>query len=641
MLMKTLRITILLLLLSISSFLSAQTQVRDQEKEQRFEKQLASVNPLLVEHFKMATKAMDENNLYVADSLFSIVYAGAPTFDPAIRRLGSIKVQMGKISEGLALCEKAIAINKCSDNIISYASSLLNSGNGGEVLPENLNKAYEILKEGQNLPGGDSYEYPVLLCQVSLQNYDEYEFKKSATLLLAKHSDQLAAHYYGAILAVKEENWVKAKDEIELAGEMGLSKEAVKEFLDSGVQSKVNVENYKRIFLWLIVAWAGGLLLLYLLGLLLSNITLRAIERQLKSGYSNPQEKRLRRLYRFMINMSGVYYYVSLPIILVLLVILVVGVFYLFLLVGRIPIQLMLILVVGAGISIYGMVRSLLVKVKYEDPGRKLAEEEAPGLYALVRDVANKIGTRSVDEIRITPLSDLAVYERGSWRVKMQDNAERVLILGVGVLADFKLADFKAVIAHEYGHFSHRDTAGGDAALRVIGDMHKYFVALYSAGQAVWWNVAFQFLRLYDNIFRKISHGATRLQEVLADRVAAQTYGAKAFQDGLTYVIKKNLEFIALANQEIEVAKLAYRPLNNLYELKSNSNISIEDELNAALNRKTTTDDTHPSPIDRFRYVAAFTAVGSDEESTTVRDLIVNWKSITEEMTKIIETRFT
>jgi len=46
-------------------------------------------------------------------------------------------------------------------------------------------------------------------------------------------------------------------------------------------------------------------------------------------------------------------------------------------------------------------------------------------------------------------------------------------------------------------------------------------------------------LRIYHFIFRRISYGATRLQEVLADRIAASKYGAAAFESGLKHVMKK------------------------------------------------------------------------------------------------------
>jgi hypothetical protein len=76
----------------------------------------------------------------------------------------------------------------------------------------------------------------------------------------------------------------------------------------------------------------------------------------------------------------------------------------------------------------------------------------------------------------------------------------------------------------------------------------KFYFAMRQAGQATYFNAAFHFLRIYNFIFRRIRHGATRLQEILADRVAAQTYGAPAFQNGLTHVIRRSLEFEAAAN---------------------------------------------------------------------------------------------
>jgi Zn-dependent protease with chaperone function len=371
----------------------------------------------------------------------------------------------------------------------------------------------------------------------------------------------------------------------------------------------------------------------------LSNFTIKSFERQNASSELSGFESTLRSVYRWLINVSGFYYYISLPIILVLLIVVVVGLVYLFLMIGRIPIQFTVMLIVGSCISIYGMVRSLLVKVKYADPGRELEEKEAPGLFKLTREVAETMGTRPIDEIRITATTDLAVYERGTWKERLHDDAERILILGTGIIKDFKQDDFRAVLAHEYGHFSHRDTAGGDIALRVRNDIHKYFYALYTAGQNVWWNIAFQFLRLYNFIFRRISHGATRLQEVLADRVSAQTYGEAAFRDGLTYVIRREIEFTRYANLEIEEAKKISRPFNNLYELTGNSENEIEEELKKALSQATTEDDTHPGPADRFRYIKGIGTSRIPEGDTFLRDLFLNWDSLTAEMTTSIENR--
>jgi Zn-dependent protease with chaperone function len=611
---------------------------RDVIKEQKIEVQLEAIDPSDVQIFKAGTKAMDQGNLAVADSLYTKVYFNASNFDPLIRRLGTIRLQLGKPEEGIALCEKALSLNRSAYNIISLASCYFYVGKESKNYDVNLIRALDLLKEAGNMPNGNEIDFPTLMGQISLQLNDIVEFRAATKILIREFPENMVSHYYAAILASIDEDWYKAKDEILIAKKMGLSEDAVQKFLDSGVQSKVTMRQFIKGFLWIVAIWIIGLSLLFLIGKILSNLTISSLEKPGSFKEISGLEQGLRTCYRWLINFGGVYYYISLPIILILVIALVAGLFYLFLVIGRIPIQLMLVLTLGSGFTIYGMIRSLLIKVSYTDPGRELKKEEAPGLFKLANEVANTIGTRPIDEIRITPITDLAVYERGTWKEKLQDKAKRVLILGTGVLKDFKQDEFCAVLAHEYGHFSHRDTAGGEVAIRVRNDMNKYYYALYSAGQAVWWNIAFQFLRLYNLIFLRISHGATRLQEVLADRVAAQKYGKMAFQNGLTYAIKRDIEFTKYASFEIEEAKRIQRPFSNLYELSGSQNAEIEEELSKSLKRKTTEYDTHPSPIDRFRYIGVIKELTySAGNSIYIKDLFVNWESLTVEMTALLE----
>jgi len=305
--------------------------------------------------------------------------------------------------------------------------------------------------------------------------------------------------------------------------------------------------------------------------------------------------------------------------------------------IGRIPIKLVLILCVGAVVTVYKMFRSLFLKLEKEDPGRALKLEEAPRLWDLTKNVANTVQTRAIDEIRITPGTEVAVYEKGTLRERSNDKAKRILILGVGALNGFELNSFRAVLAHEYGHFTNRDTAGGDVAMRVNDHMLKFAKAMYISGQAVWWNVAFQFLRVYHFIFRRLSHGATRLQEVLADRVAALKYGAKAFEDGLTHVVRKGAEFQALATREINASAAAQRRLQNLYELTGDDNPDIRESAEMELNRETSEDDTHPSPTDRFRFTRRITTQTEPPISGMVWDLFADREALTTEMTAFVQ----
>ncbi len=628
----------LVFIFALCCFFSNAQQTRDLKKEQGFEEKLRLIDPTLPARFKEATTAMDAGNYTLAATAYGEVNAKAPQFTPALRRLGMCKFYSSEETAGIELCEKAVALERNSDNMITLAQLYLQKKSKSvEETRRNSTTAIDLLIEGRSLEGAVDSDYLSLLAQTYLQRENQEQFTLHTNELLLKYPDLLASQYYGALLAANSEEWIQAEDHILAAQSLGLSPEVVQNFRNSVIGNQAMFSRSKMWFLYLIITWLAGFGILYLLGVVLSNYTLRTIEKKPATEKLNAVSLTLRKFYAFLINSAGVYYYFSLPVLTVIIVATVGGLFYLFWVAGHIPIKLAVLLLIGGVITIYGMIRSLLTKVQTVEPGEILKKEDAPALYALTTEVANTMGTRPIDMIRITSEADLAVYENGNWKDKLQDKSHRVLILGTGVLKDFKLNDFRAVLAHEYGHFSNRDTAGGAVAMRVRNDLHKFYNALVVEGQASAWNVGFQFIRLYDFIFRRISNGATRLQEVMADRVAAETYGAQAFQNGLTYVVKRNIEFVHLAHAEITDARNTKRAFNNLYELVPADSKTIDEEVQQSLNRKTTQDDTHPSPVDRFRYIKGLGDNKQPDNDTYVRDLFNDWAALTQHHTKVIE----
>ena len=389
--------------------------------------------------------------------------------------------------------------------------------------------------------------------------------------------------------------------------------------------------------LYLLAAWACGLLILFVAGKVFSKLTLHFIGTADLNSSVSPAETVLRRYYRGLINVAGTYYYISIPFVMFLVLAVAAAIVYGFLLVGHIPIKLVLILVIGAIVTVYKMIHSLFVRVSSQEPGRILSPEEAPGLWILTREVAEKLGTRPLDAIRVAPGTEMAVYERGSYRDRRKGLGRRTLVMGLGLLPGFDQNPFRAVLAHEYGHLAHSDTAGGDVALRVNQDMIKFAYAMARAGQAVWWNIAFQFLRLYHFLFRRISHGATRLQEVLADRASARLYGARPFEEGLRHVVRREIEFNYFAGKEIQEALKSGRALQNVYALELPPEKTLEEAIDHAINRRTSEDDTHPSPIDRFRLVSRIICQNQLAPSGPMWDLFADREAISKEMNLQIE----
>lgn len=617
----------------------AQIYKRNLQKEEAYWEQLKTIAPQTIETFKAATVALDDEDYQESARLYQLVLKRAPEFDPAMRRLGMSLIRIGQAKEGMALLEAAVKKTNSPENLISLAQHLAYPGEATAASPADRQRALALAKQAYTANKEDDPTYSILVAQLSLELDREQDFRSVMKTMVAQYPDLMTTHYYSAILASLDENWIKAEDEIKKAQSLGLPTELAESFLASGIPSRATVWRYAYYALYLVAAWVAGLIALFGLGKVLSNITLRSLEAADPNSTDVGQDRSLRKFYKTLINVAGFYYYISIPVIIFLVLATAAGVTYGFFMAGSIPIKIVGVLVIGALVTVFQLIRSLFIRVEQEDSGRCLSEAEAPGLWALAREVAQAVGTRPVDEIRMMPGTDLAVYEKGNFTERMQDRARRILIMGAGILNDFKQDSFRAVLAHEYGHFSHRDTAGGDAALRVNSDMMKFAYAMIASGQNVWWNIAFHFLRVYHFIFRRISHGATRLQEVLADRVAARIYGPLAFEQGLRHVIRRQVEFEDIAYHEVTEAFKARRAVQNLYEITPSRENNIEEKIDQEMNRPSSEDDTHPSPVDRFRFIKHIVSVNHPPNTDLVWDLFTDKEAIAKEMSAVIEKK--
>src|SRR6202035_4652214 len=107
---------------------------------------------------------------------------------------------------------------------------------------------------------------------------NQREFHAASSLLTKKYPDGLGSHYFGAIAAALDENWILAEKEIKRAEKLGLSHESAQKFLDSGVRSGALRSRIISDSLLTVALWAGGLALLFGLGYFLSKLTLRQVE---------------------------------------------------------------------------------------------------------------------------------------------------------------------------------------------------------------------------------------------------------------------------------------------------------------------------------------------------------------------------
>ena len=638
-----------LLVLAVFVSLSiAQAPPRDPAHENPVIEELQRItDKATVDQFVAATEAYDNGRFDQAEALYSEVLKKAPDFEAALRRLGYTYVELGKRAEGLALTARAVEKNRSVPNLIGRATSLVTS-RSPDFKPSKaeISEALALGREAWQKSNYTDQDSGLVIAQTLRMSEQYEEFQKFAPNLRERLPNSAGAAYFNAVALAENNDLDAAEAEIERSRQLGAPDEllapllaVIGEVRDEAFFGLGRYRSYLYVMFALVAVWAVGLFALFAVGATLSKKTLRSIEVSDPNDVTGEAQASLKSLYRKIISIAGIYYYISQPVVIFLVIAATVGAILFFLWIGRIPIKIIIVLLFIGAASIFYMIKSSVTRVKAEDPGRALDEAEAPGLWKLVRDVADTVKTRPVNEIRITHGTELAVYERGSFRAKLSDQAERILILGTANLNGFDQNAFRAVLAHEYGHFSNRDTAGGDIAFRVNTDIIRVAESIIVSGTATFYNVGFQFLRLFHFLFRRITHGASRLQEVLADRVAAHHFGADAFREGLRHVIRRELEFNQVADKELSAALGAKRAIANLYELPVHDDAKpvIEEEFSRALEQPTTEDDTHPSPRDRFRYIEGAKPAAVERLSGEVWDLFADRAAITTEMNEVIE----
>jgi Zn-dependent protease with chaperone function len=611
-----------------------------QAYDQQITARLVGDNPEAASVFAEANEARDAQDHPKAAALYARVYSMAPDFVHALRREAGEELAMGHRKKAIDLGRAALAAERSSDNMVALALALVREVEGSKPTGGERDEALGLSLEAARKAPNDFFAQAGL-CQVAMLKQDLPRLKQGVDRLLQISPEEPAAHEFAAILAANEGRFDDADAALDQARALGLSDERFRGL--QGAIHKARPATYglaSRLFRALGL-WASGMALLFVCGTLLSRAVLRAAESlpTEASGRAQGAPAFVRKAYSVVLWLSCAYYYVSMPILALIVLFAGGGIVYACFAIGRIPIKLVAIVVVFTLVTLWSILKSLFVRVKDEDPGDCLDLRGEPKLRALLLEVARRLHTRPVENVYLTPGTDVAVMERGGILLQLRGSAERCLILGVGVLEGLKVGPFKAVLAHEYGHFSNRDTAGGGLALGVRRSLVTMARALAESGAASWFNPAWIFLNVFFRVFLRISQGASRLQEILADRWAAFTYGSKAFEEGLRHVIEQSVRFEARAGATLNEIMSAQTALVNLYQHSPTAPLpenQLEKAVTEALHHAPSVYDSHPSPTERTRWVRALNARGSAASATDGDDvwsLFADRQKIEERMT--------
>lgn len=108
----------------------------------------------------------------------------------------------------------------------------------------------------------------------------------------------------------------------------------------------------------------------------------------------------------------------------------------------------------------YFLVKFLFAVKKEREDLTEVTEEEHPVLFSFLKNVSEETNTRFPKHIYITPeVNAFVSYDSSFLSMFFQDRKN--LTIGLGVVNMLNISEFKAVIAHEFGHFSQKSMKAG------------------------------------------------------------------------------------------------------------------------------------------------------------------------------------
>lgn len=540
----------------------------------------------------------------------------APGVSHGWRRRCTALLALEDRARAIPLCRKALALARTPENRAALAHALVVRSK--TALPTEPERS-EAIGLARGLLDEREVDASTLgvVGQVALKGGEPDLVRRAAQALLARAPEELITRWLAVFSALFDEDWELARAQLQGARRLGLpaaQADALTKLIDD---SEPAWHRYGPKALAGLGLWLAALFALVLLGSLLSALTLRSAARLAGAGPGDDaSSRRMRAVYSAVVWLTCAAYYVSIPIVLATVLLLGGGAIVAMFAAGHVPIKLVVILAVVVLATGWAVLRSLWVtflRPADGDPGERLAPEAQPRLFAALEEVATRLGTRRVDSVFVVPGTEVAVFERGGATRQLAGRSERCLILGLGVLEGMQQAQLKAILAHEYGHLINRDTAGGGLALSVRRSIREMAESLAKGGAATWYNPAWWFVLGFHRLFLRVSQGASRLQEILADRWAALAYGGRNLAAGLRHAIDRSVRFDGFTQASLREVIDGHRSLANLYRYAPAAppdEAALAKAVQEAIEEPPSPYDSHPRAADRIAWAGAVEGIG-------------------------------
>src|ERR1700753_3323520 len=210
----------------------------------------------------------------------------------------------------------------------------------------------------------------------------------------------------------------------------------------------------------------------------------------------------------------------------------------------------------AVGVSVLVFLVKFIFTVAKDENSQRIAvtEDQQPRLFAFIRELTTATGTRFPKKIYFSPDVNACVFYNSSfWSMFLP--IRKNLEIGLGLVNSVNVSEFKAVMAHEFGHFSQRSMKLGSFTYNVNRVIHNmlyenkgYSNFLNAWGKLHWGTALFAkltariaqgiqwILRGMYGFINKNYMGLSREMEFHADAVSAGVAGGNNLVSALSRI---------------------------------------------------------------------------------------------------------
>ena len=236
--------------------------------------------------------------------------------------------------------------------------------------------------------------------------------------------------------------------------------------------------------------------------------------------------------------------------------------------------------------------------------GRRVTAAEVPALFAEIEQLRRQVRAKPVHEVLLTSDFNAAVVQVP--RLGMLGWPKRYLAIGLPLLASLPPYQFRAVLAHEFGHLAQNHARFGNWIYR-IREMWSQILDAVEPRRTLLSGLFTRFFDWYAPYFNAYSFVLARANEYAADRESSKVTSPEDAGDALAAVYSKSeyiesrfwTEFYGRAESQLQPPSQPFS--DYVSALRSVPAEHSTAALAAALARETGLNDTHPSLKDRLR----------------------------------------